>query len=110
MSLAKVTVICGLMALLLSACGIQQEPVAGATRQQIKNSSGNESYVDDPRIPQVKCLRSDKLPFHQYYADGSQHLPAIQVGSVPPARPSSSIPQPEPPRASRSRARRPAPR
>ncbi len=83
MSLPKVTIICGLMALLLSACGIQQKPVAGATQQQIKNSSGNESYVDDPRIPQVKCLRSDKLPFRKYYADGAQHLPAIQVGSVP---------------------------
>jgi hypothetical protein len=83
MSLAKVAVACGLVALLVSACGIQQKPVAGATHQQIKNSPGNESHIDDPRIPQEKCLKNDKLPFHKYYADGTQHLPAIQVGSRP---------------------------
>jgi hypothetical protein len=83
MSLAKVVVACGLMALLLCACGIQQKPVAGASAQQIKNSPGNESHVDDPRTPQVKCLRGDKLAFREYYTAGTQRRPAIQVGSVP---------------------------
>ena len=38
--------------------------------------------VDDPRLPcKVNCLKGDKLPYREYYADGVQHLPAIQVGA-----------------------------
>ena|SRR5579875_665490 len=81
MSPAKVAVACGLMALLISACGIPPKPVAGTAH--LRKQPGFYGLVDDPRIPQVKCLRSDKLPFHQYYADGRQHLPAIQVESRP---------------------------
>jgi hypothetical protein len=79
MSLAKVAVVCGLMALLISACGIQAKPEAGTLH--LHDYAGFRGHVDDPRIPQVKCLKSDKLPFREYYADGVQHLPAIQVGA-----------------------------
>jgi hypothetical protein len=83
MSRAKVAVVCGLMALLVSACGIQSKPEAGATLKQFRKSPGNESLVIDPRIKQNKCLKQDKLRYHDYYADGVQHLFAIQVGSSP---------------------------
>jgi hypothetical protein len=79
MSLAKVAVVCGLMALLISACGIQAKPEAGTPH--LRRYASFHGLVDDPRIPQVKCLRSDKLPFREYYADGVQRLPAIQVGA-----------------------------
>jgi len=79
MSLAKVAVVCGLMALLISACGIQAKPGAGTAH--LSHYAGFRGVVDDPRIPQVNCLKSDKLPYREYYADGVQHLPAIQVGA-----------------------------
>ena len=79
MSLAKVAVVCGLMALLISACGIQAKPEAGTAH--LRRYAGFHGLVDDPRIPQIKCLKSDKLRFHKYYANGVQHLPAIQVGA-----------------------------
>jgi hypothetical protein len=79
MSLAKVAVVCGLMALLISACGVQAKPEAGTPN--LKKHKGFSGLVDDPRLPQVSCLKSDKLPYRQYYADGVQHLPAIQVGA-----------------------------
>jgi hypothetical protein len=79
MSLAKVAVVCGLMALLISACGIQAKPEAGTPH--LTQYAGFRGHVDDPRIPQVSCLKGDKLPFREYYADGIQHLPAIQVGA-----------------------------
>ncbi len=81
MSAVKVAVACGLVALLISACGIAQKPEAGTAH--LNKQRGFYGHTDDPRIPQVKCLRSDKLPFREYYADGAQHLPAIQVGSRP---------------------------
>jgi hypothetical protein len=81
MSPVKVAVACGLMALLISACGIPTKPLAGTAH--LGQQAGNHAVVDDPRIPQVKCLRGDKLPFREYYADGVQHLPAIQVGTLP---------------------------
>jgi hypothetical protein len=81
MSPAKAAVACGLMALLISACGISPKPEAGTA--SLRHSAGNHGLTDDPRIPQVSCLKSDKLPFRKYYADGVQHLPAIQVGSPP---------------------------
>ena len=81
MSPVKVAVACGLMALLISACGIPPKPLAGTAH--LRHYAGFYGLVDDPRIPQVKCLRSDKLRFREYYADGLQHLPAIQVGSRP---------------------------
>lgn len=79
MSAVKVAVACGLIALLVSACGIAQKPEAGTAH--LRHYAGFRGLVDDPRIPQVKCLKSDKLPYREYYADGTQHLPAIQVGA-----------------------------
>jgi hypothetical protein len=78
MSLAKVAVVCGFMALFISACGIQAKPEAGTPH--LRRHAGFHGLVDDPRIPQINCLKSDKLPFHKYYADGVQHLPAIHIG------------------------------
>lgn len=83
MSRAKLAVACGLTALLISACGIQAKPEAGASLKQFRRSPGNHSLVSDPRIPQEKCLRRDKIKFRTYYAGGAQHLPAIQVGKRP---------------------------
>jgi hypothetical protein len=79
MSLAKVAVVCGLMALLLGACGIQAKPVAGSDLQRVHNFYGS---VDDPRSSHVGCLRGAGLSVHEY-ASGTQRLPAIQVGSLP---------------------------
>jgi hypothetical protein len=81
MSPAKVAVACGLMALLISACGIPPKPEAGTAH--LRHHAGFYGLTDDPRKPQVTCLKSDKLHFHKYYADGAQHLPAIQVGTLP---------------------------
>jgi hypothetical protein len=81
MSPAKVAVACGLMALLISACGIATKPLAGTAH--LTRYAGFHGVTDDPRTPQVSCLKGDKLPFREYYADGVQHLPAIQVGSLP---------------------------
>ncbi|HET9718656.1 MAG TPA: hypothetical protein VFP55_01125 [Solirubrobacteraceae bacterium] len=81
MSAVKVAVACGLVALLISACGIPPKPEAGTAH--LRRYPGFHGLVDDPRIPQVNCLRSDKLPYREYYADGIQHLPAILVGSRP---------------------------
>jgi hypothetical protein len=81
MSPAKLAVACGLMALLISACGIPPKPEAGTAH--LRQYAGFYGVTDDPRTPQITCLKSDKLPYRKYYADGVQHLPAIQVGSRP---------------------------
>ena len=80
MSLAKVAVVCGLMALLLGACGIQSKPLAGSA--QLTKSHGFFGVVDDPRKTHVTCLRAAGLPVTEYLTSG-QHLPAIQVGTAP---------------------------
>ena len=80
MSLAKVAVVCALTALLVSACGIQQKPLAGTAK--IKKARDFYGVVDDPRAKHTPCLRTDKLKFHQYYT-AHQRLPAIQIGSLP---------------------------
>ncbi len=77
----KVAAACGLVALLISGCGIPPKPVAGTA--QLRKHAGFYGLRDDPRIPQAKCLRRDKLPYREYYADGAEHLPAIQVGNAP---------------------------
>ncbi len=81
MSPAKLAVACGLMALLISACGIATKPVAGTAN--LRHQAGFYGLTDDPRLPQGKCLKRDRLTFREYYADGAQHLPAIQVSSRP---------------------------
>lgn len=80
MSPAKVAVACGLMALLISACGIPPKPVAGTPH--LRKQPGTYARLDDPRVKHVACLRRAKIHFHQYYT-AKNHLPAIQVGSSP---------------------------
>ncbi|HEX3801821.1 MAG TPA: hypothetical protein VHV75_03175 [Solirubrobacteraceae bacterium] len=82
MSLAKVAVVCALTALLVSACGIAQKPLAGSPKIEKAHTPGFYGVVDDPRKKHVPCLRADKLRFREYRT-GPQHLPAIQVGSAP---------------------------
>lgn len=81
MSAVKVAVACGLVALLISACGIAPKPEAGTPH--LRKQSGFHGLRDDPRVKHTKCLRAAKIHFHQYYAGGGQHLPAIQVGTRP---------------------------
>lgn len=81
MSAVKVAVACGLVALLVSACGIAPKPEAGTPH--LRKHSGFYGLRDDPRVKHTKCLRADKIHYRQYYAGGKQHLPAIQVGSLP---------------------------
>lgn len=80
MSAVKVAVACGLVALLVSACGIPPKPEAGTAN--LSKQRGFYGHTDDPRIKHVKCLRADKLRFREYYT-AKGHLPAIQVGSLP---------------------------
>ena len=81
MSAVKVSVACGLVALLVSACGIAPKPEAGTPH--MRKQAGFYGLRDDPRVKHTACLRAAKIHFSQYYAGGKQHLPAIQVGSLP---------------------------
>ncbi len=80
MSLAKLLVACGILAVVLSACGIQPKPLAGSPH--VDRASGNHAFVDDPRTAHLPCLRSDHLSFRRYRTKDGQ-LPAIQVGTPP---------------------------
>jgi hypothetical protein len=77
---AQLAVTVGLMAVLLSACGISAKPQAGT-----KNISKSHDYyglVDHPFTLQVKCLKTDHVKFRKYLT-ADQKLPAIQIGSLP---------------------------
>jgi hypothetical protein len=77
---AQLAVTVGLMAVLLSACGISAKPQAGT-----KNISKSHDYyglVDEPWTLQAQCLKSDHVEFREYPATG-QKLPTIQIGSLP---------------------------
>lgn len=80
MSAVKVAVACGLVALVVSACGIPPKPVAGTTN--LRKHSGYYGLRDDPRVKHAKCLRQAKVRFHEYFA-GKQRLPSIQIGTLP---------------------------
>jgi hypothetical protein len=80
MSLAKVAVVCALTAVLVSACGIQQKPLAGTPK--IGKAPGFYGKVDDPRKTHVKCLRSEHIHYREYRT-AKDHFPAIQVGPLP---------------------------
>lgn len=80
MSAVKVAVACGLVALVISACGVAPKPVAGTTN--LRKHAGYFGLRDDPRVKPVPCLRAAKLHFRRYYY-GKQHLPAIQIGLLP---------------------------
>jgi hypothetical protein len=77
---AQLAVTVGLMAVLLSACGISAKPQAGTAN--ISKSHDFYGLVDHPYTLQVKCLKSDHVKFHKFLTTG-QKLPAIQVGSLP---------------------------
>jgi len=79
MSLAKVAIVCGLVALLLGGCGIQSKPLAGTDLKRAHNYYGS---VDNPRADHVPCLRDAGLSVHLYQS-GRQRLPAIQIGTLP---------------------------
>lgn len=78
--LVRLAVTVGLMAVLLSACGISAKPQAGTA--DIAKSHDTFSLVDEPWTLQVKCLRSDHVKFREYLTAG-QKLPAIQIGTLP---------------------------
>jgi hypothetical protein len=89
MSAVKVAVACGLVALLVSACGIAPKPEAGAPllrklarTDHLRTLPGFHGLRDDPLVTHVRCLRQAKIRFHEYRT--KQHdLPAIQVGTLP---------------------------
>jgi hypothetical protein len=81
MSLVKVTVVCGLAALLISACGITAKPEAGSSPAQLKKSGDYYGRVDNPALYQVRCLKTDKLKFRLHYTLKG-HFPVIQIGKV----------------------------
>jgi hypothetical protein len=76
----QLAVTVGLMAVLLSACGISAKPQAGTPH--ISKSSDFYGLVDHPFTLQVKCLKRDHVKFRKYLTAG-QKLPAIQVRSLP---------------------------
>ncbi len=89
MSAVKVAVACGLAALLLSACGIAPKPQAGSAQLRTLAAAGRlhklvgfHGILDDPRVPHAKCLRREKVRFHEYRTK-KDDLPAIQVGTLP---------------------------
>lgn len=79
MSLAKLPAAGGLVALVLSGCGMAAKPLAGTAH--ITRLRGNHAQVDDPRTKHTKCLVQHDLPLRLYRASGDR--PAIQVGSAP---------------------------
>jgi hypothetical protein len=79
MSKTKLVLACGLMALLLGACGIQAKPVAGTPN--INKAPGSHTKWDDPRKGREKCLREHHIHGRYYLASAGR--PAIQVGTPP---------------------------
>jgi hypothetical protein len=79
MSKTKLVLACGLMALLLGACGIQKKPEAGTPH--VNKAHGSHAKWDDPRKGREKCLREHHV--HGRYYTASEGRPAIQVGTVP---------------------------
>jgi len=77
MSLAKLPAAGGLVALVLSGCGIAAKPLAGTAH--ITRSKGNHAQVDDPRTKHARCLRQHGFALELYRASGGR--PAIRVGS-----------------------------
>jgi hypothetical protein len=79
MSKTKLVMACGLMALLLGACGIQKKPEAGTPH--VNKAHGSHAKWDDPRKGREKCLKKKHLHGRYYTASGGR--PAIQVGTLP---------------------------
>ncbi len=79
MSKTKLVLACGLMALLIGACGIQKKPEAGTPH--VNKAPGSHAKWDDPRKGREKCLREHEVESRYYTASGGR--PAIQVGTPP---------------------------
>jgi hypothetical protein len=79
MSKTKLVLACGLMAVLLSACGIQKKPLAGTPH--VNKAPGSHAKFNDPRKGREECLREHHLKGRYYDASGRR--PAIQVGHLP---------------------------
>jgi hypothetical protein len=79
MSKTKLVLACGLMALLIGACGIQKKPIAGTAH--VNKAPGSHTKWDDPRKGREKCLRKHHIRGRYYFAAGGD--PAIQVGTAP---------------------------
>jgi hypothetical protein len=82
MSLAKLVLACGLIAvaLIVSACGIQAKPVAGT--KDLYASAGNHAVDNDPRTPYLGCLRDAGFKVTEFL-DGPGKLRSLQVNSKP---------------------------
>jgi hypothetical protein len=82
MSLAKLVLACGLLAvaLFVSACGIQASPVAGT--RHLNRVSGDHTYVNDPRTPFLHCLRKEGWKVTKFVS-GPGKLRSIQLNSKP---------------------------
>ena len=82
MSLAKLAVAGGLVAVTVgvSACGIQAKPTAGTVH--LNRVPGNHSLVSDPRQPYLNCLRGAGLTLTKF-DDGTQQLRSLQVNARP---------------------------
>jgi hypothetical protein len=76
---AQLAVAVGLMAVLLSACGISAKPLAGSPHL---SKTSDHDLVDNPYTGQVECLKQHHVRFHTYLT-GSQKLRSIQVGKMP---------------------------
>jgi hypothetical protein len=76
----QLAVTVGLMAVLLSACGISAKPQAGTGH--LTKDHGYYGLVDNPRTKHAKCLTQNGLKIHDYFTAG-QGYPAIQVGTLP---------------------------
>jgi hypothetical protein len=76
----RLAVTVGLMAVLLSACGISAKPQAGTAH--ISRSHDYYGLVDEPWTLQVECLKSEHVKFREYLTP-NQKLPAIQIGRLP---------------------------
>jgi hypothetical protein len=76
MSLAKLALAGGLMALVLSACGIAAKPIAGTPG--LNRIHGTHALVDDFRSSHAACIRGGGLTVRLFRASGNR--PAMQVG------------------------------
>jgi hypothetical protein len=79
MSLAKLALAGGLMALVLSACGIAAKPIAGTPG--LNRIHGTHALVDNFRSSHAACLRAGGLSVHLFRASGNR--PGIQIDAGP---------------------------
>jgi hypothetical protein len=76
MSVAKLSLACGLAAVSLCGCGIAAKPRAGTP--DLASRPGNHAKVDDPRTTHLDCMVNAGLHVRTFTAAGG--LPGIQIG------------------------------